>query len=159
METVLWIRESQRCRTRIALHLLHDTSGITRWRLIKSESDQDAAYRMGNMRENRPDVRKGEIRIVGSIWGRYKEKESWWEVVRSTMSGRSGRRNRHLDARVLYPASSGPKSPKLDTIKTGRSWIRLGQDTLAEHQRQPECTRHRASCPDSVATRDAKQRK
>ena len=57
-------------RTRIVLDLVHDASEITRRRLIQSRLDQDAACIGGKIRKNRPDLRKGEIRIVGSGRGR-----------------------------------------------------------------------------------------
>jgi len=64
MVTVLG--KASRRRTRIALDLVHDASEITRRRLIESRLDQDAACIGGKIRKNRPDVRKAEIRIVGS---------------------------------------------------------------------------------------------
>jgi len=72
-----------RRRTRIALDLVHDASEITRGRLIESRWDQDAACIGGKIRKNRPDVRKGEIRILGSGRGRQEQKQSGQEVVRS----------------------------------------------------------------------------
>ena len=53
-------------RTRIALDLVHYALEITRRRLIESRLDQDVACIGGKIRRNRPGVRKGEIRIVGS---------------------------------------------------------------------------------------------
>jgi len=76
--------KASRRRTRIALDLVHDASEITRRRLIESRLDQDAACIGGKIRKNRPDVRKEEIRIVGSGRGRQEKKQSGREVVRST---------------------------------------------------------------------------
>jgi len=76
--------KAYRRRTRIALDLVHDASEITRRRLIESRLDHDAACIGGKIRKNRPDVRKGEIRIVGSGRGRQEKKQSVREVVRST---------------------------------------------------------------------------
>jgi len=76
--------KASRRRTRIALDLVHDASEITRRRLIESQLDQDAACIGGKIRKNRPDVRKGEIRIVGSRRGRQEQKHWGCEVVRST---------------------------------------------------------------------------
>jgi len=78
--------KASRRRTKIALDLVHDASEITRRRLIESRLlvDQDAACIGGKIRKNRPDVRKGEIRIVGSGRGRQEKKQSGREVVRST---------------------------------------------------------------------------
>ena len=76
--------KASRRRTRIALDLVHDTSEITRRRLIESRLDQDAACIGGKIRKNRPDVRKGEIRIVGSGRGRQEQKQWGREVVRFT---------------------------------------------------------------------------
>ena len=76
--------KSSRRRTRIALDLVHDASEITRQRLIESRLDQDEACIGGKIRKNRPDVRKGEIRIVRSGRGRQEQKESGRDVVRST---------------------------------------------------------------------------
>jgi len=73
--------KASRCRTRIALDL---ASEITRRRLIESRLDQDAACIGGKIRKNRPDVRKGEIRIVGSGRGRQEQKQWGREVVRFT---------------------------------------------------------------------------
>jgi len=64
------------CRTRIVLDLVHDLSEITRRHLIESRLDQDTACIGGKIRKNRPDVRKGEIRIVGSGRGRQEQKQS-----------------------------------------------------------------------------------
>jgi len=75
--------KASRRRTRIALDLVHDVSEITRQRLIESRLDQDAACIGGKIRKNRPDVRKGEIRIVGSGQGRQDQKQSGREMVRS----------------------------------------------------------------------------
>jgi len=58
--------KASRRRTRIALDLFHDASEITRRGLIESRLDQDTACIGGKIRKNRPGVRKGEIRIVGS---------------------------------------------------------------------------------------------
>jgi len=58
--------KASRCTTRIALDLVHDASVITRGRLIESRLDQEAACIGGKIRKNRPDIRKGEIRILGS---------------------------------------------------------------------------------------------
>jgi len=69
------------CRTRIALDLVHDASEITRRRLIESRMNQDTACIGGKIRKNRPDVRKGEIRIVGSERGRQELKQSGRQVV------------------------------------------------------------------------------
>jgi len=76
--------KASRHRTRIALDLVHDSSEITRRCLIESRLDQDPACIGGKIRKNRPDVRKGEIRIVGS--GRERQAQKYWgrEVVRST---------------------------------------------------------------------------
>jgi len=82
MVTVLG-KASTRRRTRIALDLVHNASEITRRRLIESRLDQDAACIGGKIRKNRPDVRKGEIRIVGSGGGSQEKKQSGREVVRS----------------------------------------------------------------------------
>jgi len=71
-------------RTRIAVDLVHDALEITRRRLIESRWDQDTACIGGKIRKNRADVRKGEIRIVGSGRGRQEQKQSGREVVRST---------------------------------------------------------------------------
>jgi len=76
--------KASRRRTRIALDLVHDASEITRRRLIESPLDQDAACIGGKIRKNRPDVRKGEIRIVGSGRVRQEKKQSGREVVGST---------------------------------------------------------------------------
>jgi len=76
--------KASRRRTRVVLDLVHDASEITRRRLIDLQLDQDAACIGGKIRKNRPDVRKGEIRIVGSARGRQKQKQSGREVVRST---------------------------------------------------------------------------
>ena len=76
--------KASRRRTRIALDLVHDASEITRQRLIESRLDQDAACTGGKIRKNIPDVRKGEIRIVGSGRGRQEQTQSGPEVVRST---------------------------------------------------------------------------
>jgi len=76
--------KASRHRTRIALDLVHDASEITRGRLIVSRLDQDAACIEGKIRKNRPDVRKGEIRIVESGRGRQEQKESGQALVRST---------------------------------------------------------------------------
>jgi len=76
--------KASRRRTRIALDLVHDMSEITRRRLIVSRLDQDVACIGGKIRKNRPDVRKGEIRIVGSARGRQVQKQSGQGVVRST---------------------------------------------------------------------------
>jgi len=70
-------------RTRIALDLVYDASEITRRRLIESQLDQDAACIGRKIRKNRPDARKGGVRIVGSRQGRQEQKESGQEVVRS----------------------------------------------------------------------------
>jgi len=45
---------------------------------------QDLAYIWGKIRNNRPDTRKGKIRIVGSGQGRQEQGESGREVVKST---------------------------------------------------------------------------
>ena len=76
--------KASRRRTRIALDLVHDESEITRRRLIESRLDQDAACIRGKIRKNRPDIRKGEIRIVGSGRGRQEQEQLGREVVRST---------------------------------------------------------------------------
>jgi len=76
--------KASRRRTRIALDLVHDALEITRRRLIESRLDQDAACIGGKIRKNRPDIRKGEIRIVRSGRGRQEKKQSGREVVRST---------------------------------------------------------------------------
>jgi len=76
--------KASRHMTRIALDLVHDASENTRRRLIESRLDQDAACIEGKIRKNRPDVRKGEIRIMGSGRGRQEKKQSGREVVRST---------------------------------------------------------------------------
>jgi len=68
--------KASRRRTRIALDLGHDVSEITRRRLIESRLDQDAACIGGKIRKNRPDVRKGEITIVGSGRGRQERKHA-----------------------------------------------------------------------------------
>jgi len=81
---VTGLRKASRRRTRIALDLVHDGSEITRRRLIESRLDQDAGCIGGKIGKNRPDVRKGEIRIVGSGRGRQEQKQSGREVVRST---------------------------------------------------------------------------
>jgi len=78
------LEKAHRCRTRIALDLVHHASEITRRRLIESQLDQDAACIGGKIRKNRPDVRKGEIRIVGSGQARQEQKQAGREVVRST---------------------------------------------------------------------------
>ena len=75
--------KASRRRTRIALDLVHNASEITRRRLIESRLDQDAACIGGKIRKNRPDVTKGEIRIVGSGRWRQEKKQSRREVVRS----------------------------------------------------------------------------
>jgi len=64
MVTVLG--KASRLRTRIALDLVHDASEITRRGLIALRLDPDAACIEVKIRKNRPGVRKGEIRIVGS---------------------------------------------------------------------------------------------
>ena len=71
-------------RTRIALDLVHNASEITRRRLIDSRLDQHAACIGGKIRKHRPDVRKGEMRVVGSGQGRQEQKQSGEDVVRST---------------------------------------------------------------------------
>jgi len=76
--------KASRRRTRIALDIVHDASEITRRHLIESRLDQDAACIGGKIRKNRPNIRKGEIRIVGSGRGRQEQKQSGREVVRST---------------------------------------------------------------------------
>jgi len=76
--------KASRRRTRIALDLVHDASEITRRRLIQSRLDQDVACIGGKIRKNRPDVRKREMRIVGSGQARQEQKQSGREVVRST---------------------------------------------------------------------------
>jgi len=76
--------KASRCRTRIALDLVHDGSEITRRHLMESRLDQDTACIGGKIRKHRPDVRKGEIRMVGSGRGRQEQKQSGQEVVRST---------------------------------------------------------------------------
>jgi len=81
---VTGLGKASRRRTRIALDLVHDASEITRRRLIESRLDQDAACIGGKIRKNRPDIRKGEIRIVRSGRGRQEKKPSGREVVRST---------------------------------------------------------------------------
>ena len=73
MVTVLG--KASRRWTRIALDLVHDASEIRSRRLIESRLDQDPACIGGKLRKNRPDVRKGEIRIVGSRRGRQEQKE------------------------------------------------------------------------------------
>jgi len=73
MVTVLG--KASRRWTRIALDLVHDASEIRGRRLIESRLDQDPACIGGKLRKNRPDVRKGEIRIVGSRRGRQEQKE------------------------------------------------------------------------------------
>jgi len=76
--------KSSRRRTRIALDLVHDASEVIRRRLIESRLDEDAACIGGKIRKNKPEVRKGEIRIVGSGRGRLEQKLSGRVVVRST---------------------------------------------------------------------------
>ena len=68
--------KASRRRTRIALDLVHDASEITRQRLIEPRLDQDAVCIGGKIRKNRPDVKKGEISIVGSGQGRQEQKQS-----------------------------------------------------------------------------------
>ena len=75
--------KASRRRTRIALDLVHDVSEITRRRLIEAGLDQDAACIGSKIRKNRPDVRKGEIRIVGSGRVRQEQKQAGREGVRS----------------------------------------------------------------------------
>ena len=82
--TVTALGKASRRRTRIALDLVHDASEITKRCLIESRLDQNAACIGGKIRKNRPDVRKGEIRKVGSARGRKEQKQSGREVVRST---------------------------------------------------------------------------
>ena len=72
-----------RRRTMIALDLVHNASEITRRSLIESRLDQDTVCIGGKIRKNRPDVRKGDIRIVVSGRGRQEQKESARELVRS----------------------------------------------------------------------------
>jgi len=76
--------KASRRRTKIALDLVHDASEIRRRRRIESRLDQDTACIGGKIRKNRPDVREGEIGIVGSRRGRQEKKQSGREVVRST---------------------------------------------------------------------------
>jgi len=76
--------KTSRLRTMRALDLVHNAAEITRGRLIESRLDQEAACTGGKIRKNRPDVRKGEIRIVGSGGGRQEQKHAGREVVRST---------------------------------------------------------------------------
>ena len=76
--------KASRRRTRIALDLVHDASEITRRRLIESRLDQNTACIGGKIRKNGPDVRKGQIRILGSGRGRQEHKQSGRDVVRST---------------------------------------------------------------------------
>ena len=76
--------KASRRRTRIALDLVHDASEITRRHLIESRLDQDTACIGGKIRKNRPEVRKGEISILGSGRGRQEQKQWGREVVRST---------------------------------------------------------------------------
>ena len=75
--------KASRRRTRIALDLVHDGLEITRRCLIESRLDQDAAcIGGGEIRKNGPDVRKGEIRIVGSDKGgrsRKNRDERWYD--------------------------------------------------------------------------------
>ena len=73
--------KASRRKTRIALDLVPHASEITGRCLIESRSDQDAACIGGKIRKNRPDVTKGEIRIVGSGRGRQEQKQSGREVV------------------------------------------------------------------------------
>jgi len=115
------LRKASGRSTRIALDLVHDASEITRRPLIESRLDQDAACIGGKIRKNRPDARKGEIRIVGSAGGRQEQKQSGREVVRSTKPCRSVRRNRHLGARVLDSTSSGGECPRSDIFRAGES--------------------------------------
>jgi len=58
------VRKTPLSRTRIALDIVHDASEIIMRSLIESRLDQDAACMEGKIRKNRPDVRKGEIRIM-----------------------------------------------------------------------------------------------
>ena len=81
---VTGLGKASRRRTRIALDLVHHASEMTRRSLIESRLDLDAACIRGKIRKNRPDIRKGEIRIVGSRRGRQEQKESGQEVVRFT---------------------------------------------------------------------------
>jgi len=74
-------------RTMIALDLVHHASEITGPRLIESCLDQDTAYIEGKIRKNRPDIRKREIRIVGSGRGRHEQPECGRQVVSSTKPG------------------------------------------------------------------------
>ena len=68
--------KASRRRTRIAFDLVYNASEITRQRLIESRLDQDTACIGGKIRKNRRDVRKGEIRIVGSGRGSQEQKQS-----------------------------------------------------------------------------------
>jgi len=58
--------KASRRRTRRALDLVHDVSGITRRRLIESRLYQNAVCIGGKNRKNGPDFRKEDIRILGS---------------------------------------------------------------------------------------------
>jgi len=71
----------------------------------------------GKIRKNRPDIRKGAIRVMGSAAGRQQQKESGREVVRSRKLLSSVRRNRHLGARVLDQMWSGRDSRISDIVK------------------------------------------
>ena len=57
--------KASRCCPRIALDLVDDASEISRRRLIESRLDLDMGCIGVKIRKNRPDVRKGEIMIVG----------------------------------------------------------------------------------------------
>jgi len=68
--------KTSRPRTRIALDLVHDTSKMTRRCLNETRLNQDAASIGGKIRKHRPDIRKGDIRIVGCGRGRQEHTES-----------------------------------------------------------------------------------
>ena len=67
---VIALGKASRRKTWIALDLVHDASEITRGRLIELHLDQDTACIGGQIRKNRRDVGKGEIRILGAGRGR-----------------------------------------------------------------------------------------
>ena len=74
--TALGRREVPGPRIRTALDLVHDASEITRRRLIDSGLNQGGECIGGDIRKKCPDIRNGEIRIVGSERERKEQKTS-----------------------------------------------------------------------------------